>query len=239
MPRARSASQHHYARLLGICLLQLAIFTLPHPWNRLSSPGYLLMAVVMLRALGQQIVPRRADVLSRHAYRALGLAAIAVGGVWMFTPLNLRSTAVPVVVLWALFAVWSAARLILQLGEEHSVNRAVLRGALAGYLMLGLAGGLVCAALETAQAGSFSGLQATDALADGQQPVWRLNFVALNYFAFVTLTTTGFGDIQPSTPLAQMVSIALAVAGNVYLTSVLGLLIGRFSNQKRSLDPPA
>jgi hypothetical protein len=58
--------------------------------------------------------------------------------------------------------------------------------------------------------------------------VWRLNFVKLNYFAFVSLTTTGYGDILPITPAAQMVSIALAVAGNSYLAIVLGMLIGRF-----------
>ena len=111
------------------------------------------------------------------------------------------------------------------------MNRTVLRGALAGYLMLGLAGGLVCAGLETAQPGSFQGVREAAVLADGLQPVWRLNFVSLNYFAFVSLTTTGYGDILPATPLAQMVSIVMAIAGNVYLTSVLGLLIGRFSSK--------
>jgi voltage-gated potassium channel len=225
--------QHHYARLLGVCVLQLGIFTLPSPWNQLSSLGYLLMAGLMLNALDDGFTATRGRRFGHLAYRAMGLAAIVVGGFWMLTPLNVRSSGVPVVVLWAAFAVWSAARLIRQLGEERSVNQAVLRGALAGYLMLGLAGGLVCAALETARPMSFMGLREGAVLGDALQPVWRLNFVSMNYFAFVTLTTTGYGDIQPMTPLAQMVSIVLAIAGNVYLTSVLGLLIGRFSNQTR------
>lgn len=209
----------------------LVIFTLPDPWNRLASLGYLVMAAVMLQAFGNGVGLRRGTDLSLRIYQAMGLATLIVGGVWMLTPLHLRSTGVPVVVLWALFALWSAVRLILQLGNEQSVNLAVLRGAFAGYLMLGLAGGLVCAALETAQPGSFNGVHQGGVLPNGLQPVWRLNFVAMNYFAFTTLTTTGYGDIQPVTPLAQMASIVLAITGNIYLASVLGLLIGRFSSQ--------
>jgi hypothetical protein len=235
MPHLISHGQRHYTRLLAVCLLQLVIFTLPAPWNRLSSLGYLLLASQMLRALGTvegaERNGSRAGSMGRWGYRLIGLAALSVGSFWMLTPLNLRSSGVPVVVLWAIFAIWSAARLIAQLAEERSVNRTVLRGALAGYLMLGLAGGLVCAGLETAQPGSFQGVREAAVLADGLQPVWRLNFVSLNYFAFVSLTTTGYGDILPATPLAQMVSIVMAIAGNVYLTSVLGLLIGRFSSK--------
>lgn len=225
--------QHRYARLLFVCVVQLGIFTLPSPWNELSSLGYLLMAGLMLNALGDVFRSSQSSRFAQLAYRVMGLGAIIVGGYWMLTPLNVRSSGVPVVVLWAAFAVWSAARLIRQLGEERSVNQAVLGGALAGYLMLGLAGGLVCAALETAQPMSFLGLREGAVLGDVLQPVWRQNFVSMNYFAFVTLTTTGFGDIQPTTPLAQMVSVVLAITGNVYLTSVLGLLIGRFSSQAR------
>ena len=142
----------------------------------------------------------------------------------------------PVVVLWSLFTVWSALRLIRQLSEESRVDEAVLTGALAGYLMLGLSGGLLSAAVETVAPGSFSGVNLTVQNPDGLAGVWRLDVVKLNYFAFVSLTTTGYGDILPVTPAAQMVSIALAVAGNSYLAIVMGVLIGRFSNRNGGDD---
>jgi hypothetical protein len=100
--------------------------------------------------------------------------------------------------------------------------------------MLGLAGGLVCTALETAAPGSFSGPDLAQAVAPTGQnsdpAVWSLSFVQLNYFAFVSLTTTGYGEILPLTPQAQMLSMALAVSGNMYLTGVLGMLISRYIN---------
>jgi hypothetical protein len=223
--------EHHYRLLLTICILLMASFTLPDPWNLLASPGYLALGAVMLRALGGKPGPGRRLSIDLRLYRALGVGALALGSLWMLTPLNLRGTGVPVAVLWAVFSVWSALRLIRQLGEERSVSGSVLRGALAGYLMLGLAGGLVCAALETTAPGSFSDAQLAVETADGEQPVWALNFLQMNYFAFVTLTTTGYGEILPVTPLAQMISVVLAISGNIYLASVLGLLIGRFSMQ--------
>jgi hypothetical protein len=59
--------------------------------------------------------------------------------------------------------------------------------------------------------------------------VWAVDFVELNYFAFVTLTTTGYGDIHPVTPQTQMLCVMVAIAGTVYLAMVMGLLISRYT----------
>ncbi|MDP4707232.1 MAG: potassium channel family protein, partial [Cyanobium sp. MAG_237] len=63
-------------------------------------------------------------------------------------------------------------------------------------------------------------------------PVWGLNFVLLNYFAFVSLTTMGYGDVIPESPLAQMVSVAIAIAGTFYVAAVMGVLISRLTVQE-------
>jgi putative ABC transport system permease protein len=67
-------------------------------------------------------------------------------------------------------------------------------------------------------------------------PVWHLNFIRLQYYAFITLTTTGYGDVTAETAQAQMLSVALAVGGTFYLAAVLGLLIGRYSMRQSSGD---
>jgi len=60
-----------------------------------------------------------------------------------------------------------------------------------------------------------------------------------NYFAFVTLTTTGYGDIHPVTPQTQMLCVMVAIAGTVYLAMVMGLLISRYTARdvEDQLDP--
>ena len=105
-------------------------------------------------------------------------------------------------------------------------------GATAGYLHIGLAAGLVMRALETIQPGSFAPLELAN-ISDTSVLANACIFSALNYHAFVCLTTVGFGDISPMLPLSKMVSVATSIAGPLYLAAVMGVLIGRFAS---SLD---
>lgn len=223
--------QRHYNRLLAVCLAVPVCFSLPSPWSRLASIGYLLLGVVLIRGLGRPPAALQAGPWPRRGFRGLGVASMLVWLLWTFTPLEVRSTGIPVIVLWTLFSGWSAIRLIRLLALERAVTGAVLRGALAGYLMLGLAAGMLLCALETIQPGSFSNvnLEGYDGHAT---PVWGLNFVKLNYFAFVSLTTTGYGDVLPQTALAQLVSMVIAVVGTFYVAAVMGVLISRLTVQE-------
>ena len=223
-----------YLQLLGVCLIQISLFTLPNPWNRFAAIGYLLLGLLMVRVLGHPEADPANSGVSRRLFRWVGLAALGVSVLWYLTPLELRRTGLPVIALWGLFSLWSSIRLVRCLALERIVNGPVLRGALAGYLMLGLAGGLLCAALETFVPGSFEGVTLSPAAFPQAVPVWHLNFIRLHYYAFITLTTTGYGDVTAETPQSQMLSVAIAVCGTFYLASVLGLLISRYSVQQQS-----
>lgn len=232
----------HYRRLLGVCVALMVCMALPFPWSRFASIGYFLFGVVLIRGLGRPPAQLQVGVWPQRLYRLLGVAALAVWLLWTLTPIEMRSTGIPVIVLWTLFSGWSAIRLIGLLGSEHRVNGRVLSGALAGYLMLGLSAGLLFCALETIHPGSFKGVQIAQPGSNAVAAVWGHDFVQLNYFAFVTLTTTGYGDILPRTPLAQMVAVAVAVIGTLYVAVVMGLLISRLmlreSRQERDAPNP-
>ena len=230
-----SHPQHRFYRVLfGICLLVMASLALPGRWNRLASPGYLVLALTMIVGLGR---PQNNESLaspSRHVYRGLGILTVAAGLMWSLTPVDYRDSGVPLILLWSLFSVWSSLRLVRSLAAEQRVSQLVITGAFAGYLMLGLTAGLLCSTLETIQPGSFSDLQSGSSLLLHHQdrmvlgqPVWTLSFIRLNYFAFVSLTTMGYGDVVPVTPQAQMLGVAIATLGTFYVAVVMGLLISR------------
>lgn len=229
-----------YKLLLGICLQVMACLALPPPWYRLSSVGYLGLGVVMILGLGDPMEQLRVGATPRKLFKLLGWGALGTALLWYLTPVPLRQSGLPVLILWALFSLWSAVRLIRGLALERRVTSDVLRGSVAGYLMLGLAGGLICAALETIQPDSFSNASFPAVIAtndDQVYPVWSLNFVRLNYFAFASLTTTGYGDITPLTPVAQMISVGLAIVGTFYIAAVMGLLVSRFSSSEWVHEP--
>ena len=54
------------------------------------------------------------------------------------------------------------------------------------------------------------------------------------YYSFVTISTLGYGDIIPVSPLAKNMSILLSISGQLYLAMIVALLVGKYltSNSK-------
>ena len=239
MQQGSSIRRRHrgYVVLLLTCLGLIMCLMLPRGMRQLATVGYLAMPLVLIQALGMPIQEGRWPAVRMQLYRLLGFVTLVASTIWYATPLSQRGTGVPLLVLWTVLVVWSCERLIRNLSLEKLINRQVLLGALAGYLLLGLAAGLLFSALETVAPGNFSASSSLNgpvlhwpgATTDSSSPVWAVDFVQLNYFAFVTLTTTGYGDIHPVTPQAQMLCVLVAITGTTYLALVMGLLISRYT----------
>ena len=82
------------------------------------------------------------------------------------------------------------------------VNQLV--GAVCIYLLIGAIWSLLYALLYTVDSGSFS--ERADLAVDGASRDWV-------YFSFVTLTTVGYGDITPVSPLARALTFLEAIVG--------------------------
>jgi len=238
VPTPRTSRRHRgYVALLITCLGVLTCLMLPSGLRQLAAIGYLALPLVLISALGTPIEEGRWPIVRMQVFRLLGFITWVASVIWYVTPLSLQSTGVPLLGLWTVLVIWSCERLIRNLAVERQIKRQVLLGALAGYLLLGLAAGLLFSALETVVPGSFSSsgfepdnvLRAAGSSPNPANPVWAVDFVELNYFAFVTLTTTGYGDIHPVTAQTQMLCVMVAIAGTIYLAMVMGLLISRFT----------
>ncbi|CAI8155459.1 MAG: Uncharacterised protein [Synechococcus sp. CC9902] len=196
--------------------------------------GYSLIALLLTQVMTRG---EPEPIWSQRLYRGLGLVSVATLWLWLLTPLELINSGVPLALSWSLLVGWSVIRLVKRFAVEPRVNDALLMGATAGYLHIGLTAGLVMSALETIQPGSFEPL-VVDAVEQGSVLAAAEAFSTLNYYAFVCLTTVGFGDISPMLPLARMVSVTTSIAGPLYLAAVMGVLIGRFASnlERRSRD---
>lgn len=104
--------------------------------------------------------------------------------------------------------------------KEMSIN--IILAAIAGYMLLGFGGGLMCQIVELAIPGSFR--------LDGE-----INLFQLTYFSYSSLITLGFGDIIPYTPPAKSLALLISISGQLYLTILVAILVGKFlSNPKTS-----
>ena len=238
MKSDRSKRRHRekiYELLLGLCVVVLVSFAFPRlSW--IGPLGYGLIALLLT-----QLVMIRKNSLSveDRLYQCLGLAALVALLLWLVTPVRWVVSGFPLIFTWCLLVSWSVIRLVERLSQERKVTSGLLLGAAAGYLLLGLMAGLVMSALQTIQPGSFEPFNILEVSARGADAsvleLWKA-FSQINYFAFICLTTVGFGDIQPVLPASRMLSVVTGMIGPFYLAVVMGVLTGRYSNQVEEKD---
>ena len=48
------------------------------------------------------------------------------------------------------------------------------------------------------------------------------------YYSCITLTTVGFGDILPVHPFAKALTIIVSIFGQLYLTILIAIIIGKY-----------
>jgi len=100
--------------------------------------------------------------------------------------------------------------------SDTGVDANRIAGAVSVYLLLGLNWAFVYMFLRLADPGAFTGLQA-----EASEP-----FLHLLYYSFVTLTTLGYGDISPVSPVARSLAYLEAVSGVMYVAILVASLVG-------------
>jgi voltage-gated potassium channel Kch len=87
------------------------------------------------------------------------------------------------------------------------------------YLLLGYGWTFIYAVLDELQPGSFSNLSIP-----GKDFAGRV--MQLRYFSYMTLTTVGYGDVVPASPLARTLATLEAIMGQIYLAVLIARLVG-------------
>jgi hypothetical protein len=108
--------------------------------------------------------------------------------------------------------------LIRYVAAQDAVSRNVVSATLVVYVMLAFAWTFLYDFVETLQPGSF-----TRATIPGGEPNQRVVFF---YFSMITITTVGFGDVVPVSPMARMLTTTEALVGQLYLVAAVALVVG-------------
>jgi hypothetical protein len=120
-----------------------------------------------------------------------------------------------------LFLAFTAILILSYLFKAEYVTRDVIFGGIVVYLLLGIMWTFVYTVMESLQPGSFN-------LPEGSFGNSEFLFF---YYSFVTLTTLGYGDITPATGPASSLSLLEAVVGQIYLTVLIAILVGKYLSQ--------
>ena len=96
---------------------------------------------------------------------------------------------------------------------RRDVDRETMLGALCAYLFVGMAFGYTYRFLAAVQPGAFYGSHGDGTLADAL------------FFSFVTLTTTGYGNLVPAGNPGQSFAVLEALIGQLFLVTMVGKLV--------------
>jgi hypothetical protein len=172
---------------------------------------------------GAALVVVVATSRSRPAVRRVRAAAGAVfGAVWVL------AVALGLPPQWLVLAAGGVVSIaiplallggLLRLVRHHGATLQAILGSLAIYLLLGLAFAWVI--------GFVARIDPSPYFANGTDGTES----ARVYFSFTALTTTGFGDLTAASPLGRALTVLEMLTGQLYLVTVIGVLIGSFARR--------
>lgn len=146
----------------------------------------------------------------------LAALTIAVGWIAWGTRLDVVRGAHNAVAI--LYCLALAGYVLAEVFRATEVRRHQIEGAIAAYLLLGVAWSFAYNLAYLFRHDSFA--FANPMVANDQQSEGRFL-----YFSFVTLTTIGYGDITPTTATTEMMSVLEALVGQLFPSILLARLV--------------
>ncbi len=180
-----------------------------------TSPRFILpLTLVLIAAVYSSVENRRTLAIAA----VLGVVAVvcnSIGYVAGHDTARLAGSVAGLVLL-----TFTAAQLFASLLREREVSTDTIVGGICVYLLLGLCFAISFMLIAELAPTAFS-LAAELQWDAGDR---KLDFL---YFSFVTLTTLGYGDIAPHGDLAQMLCVAEALIGQLYLAVFVARLVAQ------------
>jgi Ion channel len=217
----RLEASHSYAVLLGVILVSL-IFQSSAPderWSRVVIVA--LQACTLLLALWTSRTPER-----DFRWGLVAAASALVATLILVSSDNPKLHNGGVLVVGALVVLVVPA--VVAHGVFHGIRtrgRVTLQaayGALCVYLLVGMLFAFCFGAVAVLQHGALFSNGTEGDLQDHL------------YFSFITITTVGYGDLAPAGDLARSLSILEALIGQLYLVTVVAVIVGNLGRARAS-----
>jgi hypothetical protein len=217
-------SRHRFILLFGALVVFYVLTPIVHQLRETFFPGLpslverVLLILVLIGAVAS--VSRR---------RAGALVAVILGGLaltlWIVNTLVDSDTLAVVhhvlVAAFLSYVIW-AMLLAIFTGRRATFN--TVCASLCIYLLLGLVWGMAYSVVDVLDPSALIWTVA----AREPRPMLQVGHGggAVLYFSFATLTTLGYGDIVPASPVSRMLASMEAITGQLYLAVLVARLVG-------------
>src|SRR5829696_2813018 len=207
-----------------VFVLLIAIFVLDALFDspRAQAAILIIYVLVLLLALRAVSIRRGAGPLVRGA---LSFGSLVVFVLAWAAPGDRTAGVLAIWLSGVLLA--TIAVIVRRLSQHPEVTLETIFGALSAYLLIGF--------LFTALYSAVAHLGPDQFFAGGQPAT----SASLQYFSFVTMTTTGYGDLTPVGSGPRSLAVLEALLGQIFLVTLVARLVAMFGQPRpgRRFDP--
>ncbi len=125
------------------------------------------------------------------------------------------------------FFFYIVVRFIIQIAQAKEVNIKILAESVTGYLMLSISFALIINLIMAFNPDAIT-FPPSDILSNDEIS----NSSEYLYYSLVTLSTLGYGDILPKSPISRSLLTLETVIGQFYMAIIVALLIGKYTSTK-------
>lgn len=159
------------------------------------------------------------SIVRQRLWFAVGVALIAIGAINLILDIFINYSWAPyvnliVALLFYLMTTGIAFSALLK-GERIDLN--TLMGSICVYILVGMSWSILYFFESIVHPGAFNGVNITST---------KQEFTDLLYYSFVTLSTLGYGDITPITPIARTLAYIEALFGQFYIAILVASFVG-------------
>lgn len=211
-------AQYRYGAVL-LLVVCVVVFVIVAPENDASRAfAFLLVGLALLVAI---LTSRERSVVRRRRAVIGGTTVVVIT---VLTAVGAISTSITFAVGAVMTLVVPATLTggLLRLVRERGATVQAVAGGLAIYLLLGLA------------FSSLIGFVSVVAHAQYFEQAAHVGTSDRVYYSFTVLTTTGFGDFTAAHGAGRALAVLEMLVGQIYLVTVISVLIGRRIEQSRS-----
>ena len=186
-----------------------------------SDAGWIRVTALLCEGAALLFILRTSDVHPRWLLWARIVVVVSVAVAILATAIGSGDT--PVIstgLVGAFMAIGAPIAIIRRLAREKVVDVQVLAGALCLYLLIGLFFTFVYGIINVVDQPMFV------------QQTGEASSANITYFSFVTLTTTGYGDLTLGGDGPRLLAITEALLGQLYLVSAVALVVSRLGMER-------
>ncbi|MEO0853076.1 MAG: ion channel, partial [Cyanobacteria bacterium J06648_11] len=226
MQELHKAKHEKYRQLLTVLV---GVFLLAPFFS--SGIGSLLNGLLLLStiiAVIKSLKLPRTIVVTYTAIACMAFSLNLLSGM-RWTPEFNRELELLTQALFALYLGGAAFWIGLDIAGSREVTSDTVRGGVSVYMLIGFVWALFYSMAETLDRNAFSQVLVTDST----------SFLKALHFSFTTLTTLGYGDIVPVSELALVLTNLEAIAGQMYSTIFIAILVGSYLSRQNREDMKA